>query len=297
MQQASDRTATYLGHGALSADVACRRCGYNLRGLRDDGRCPECGTPIGLSTQGDLLRFADPDWLFKIALGLKIILWMILVKIVIGVSSILIGDAVLAGLLWLSASCASFVGVWLMTEPDPSGIGEDPNLTARRIIRIALFLGIGGEALRMIADYSMTPGATATLLGILGVSAVLISLAGEFAKFVYYARLAARVPDDHSVRRANFLRWAYTITFGFLFVGGMVFGLSFGAAPVFRPTSVFICAMTSAGIAFIVFSFTTLILLFRLRRAIADQALLARRTWAAADHARAPTVDSERHRR
>lgn len=27
-------------------DMACIQCGYNLRGLNDEGRCPECGTPI-----------------------------------------------------------------------------------------------------------------------------------------------------------------------------------------------------------------------------------------------------------
>lgn len=29
----------------IENDVACPACGYNLRGLRMDGRCPECGRP------------------------------------------------------------------------------------------------------------------------------------------------------------------------------------------------------------------------------------------------------------
>ncbi len=44
--------------GSLAVDLKCKKCAYNLRGLREDGRCPECGTPVGLSTRGDLLRFA-----------------------------------------------------------------------------------------------------------------------------------------------------------------------------------------------------------------------------------------------
>ena len=46
--------------GRLDEDIACRKCGYNLRGLNKDGACPECGTAVGRSTQGDLLRFCDP---------------------------------------------------------------------------------------------------------------------------------------------------------------------------------------------------------------------------------------------
>ena len=36
--------------GQLDQDLACRRCGYNLRGLSTDGACPECGTAVGQST-------------------------------------------------------------------------------------------------------------------------------------------------------------------------------------------------------------------------------------------------------
>lgn len=27
-------------------NVTCTRCGYSLRGLAEDGRCPECGMPF-----------------------------------------------------------------------------------------------------------------------------------------------------------------------------------------------------------------------------------------------------------
>ena len=44
----------------LEDDLACLACGYNLRGLLPDGACPECGTAVGRSTHGNLLRFCDP---------------------------------------------------------------------------------------------------------------------------------------------------------------------------------------------------------------------------------------------
>lgn len=34
------------GHYEVSADIACIGCGYNLRGLRANGVCPECGQDI-----------------------------------------------------------------------------------------------------------------------------------------------------------------------------------------------------------------------------------------------------------
>ncbi|MCI0365823.1 MAG: serine/threonine protein kinase [Phycisphaerales bacterium] len=35
---------------AISTDLMCVRCGYQLRGTRADGRCPECATPVSEST-------------------------------------------------------------------------------------------------------------------------------------------------------------------------------------------------------------------------------------------------------
>ncbi len=59
----------------IDADVVCRCCSYNLRGLYPEGRCPECGTPVGISLQGDLLRFAEPAWVEILARGIRFILW------------------------------------------------------------------------------------------------------------------------------------------------------------------------------------------------------------------------------
>jgi len=47
--------------GNVVSDVPCRRCSYNLRGLNYAGRCPECGTAVGQSIYGNLLRFSDPE--------------------------------------------------------------------------------------------------------------------------------------------------------------------------------------------------------------------------------------------
>ena len=46
--------------GLVVADVPCRKCSYNLRGMNVASRCPECGAPVGVSVHGSLLRYSDP---------------------------------------------------------------------------------------------------------------------------------------------------------------------------------------------------------------------------------------------
>src|SRR4051794_532658 len=68
------RGAIHPQTGVVQKDLVCRKCGYNLRGLHIDTRCPECGTPVGFSTQGDLFRFCDPEWVHLLRKGVMLIL-------------------------------------------------------------------------------------------------------------------------------------------------------------------------------------------------------------------------------
>jgi hypothetical protein len=279
-------TELFDEHGVIAVDHECKRCSYNLRGLREDGRCPECGTPIGLSTTGDLLRYADPEWVGTVARGLTIILWMILVGIIVGLLDVgfeAIETPELGTILAFLAQLVSYYGVWLMTNPDPSGIGEDPYITARKVIRITLVVGLVSSALEPILP--TLPSKAAIVIAIIMILAAIVGLIGEFAKFVYYEKLAARIPNDALVRRARFLKWAFTVTFGVMAVTGGVAALvklwaRAGGPPV--GIGVLVCLMAPVGIAFIVFGIMTLFLLLRLRRAISEQARIARATWAAA---------------
>ncbi len=63
--------------GTVVAFVPCAPCGYDLRGLPADGRCPECGREIRCSLSPDRLMFADGAWLadLKRALALLGLAW------------------------------------------------------------------------------------------------------------------------------------------------------------------------------------------------------------------------------
>src|SRR5216110_2944357 len=72
--------------GNVVGDLTCRRCSYQLRGLNDKGKCPECGAPIAQSIYGDLLMYSDSRWVQMLALGVKIILWGILLTVIAAVA-------------------------------------------------------------------------------------------------------------------------------------------------------------------------------------------------------------------
>lgn len=54
----------------IDGDILCVSCAYNLRGLGEKGKCPECGIPIERSLWGDLLKYADASWLRRLRIGL-----------------------------------------------------------------------------------------------------------------------------------------------------------------------------------------------------------------------------------
>jgi len=203
--------------GVIATDIACRRCAYNLRGLREDGRCPECGTPVGLSTSGDLLRFADPDWVEKLARGVRLMLWGLLITIVV---SVIVGCIVgatgspemLTKVVSLLSGLLILYGAWLLTTPDPSRIGEDRYVTARRVIRFCLIAGLIGEAFEIAKDgISPAPWVLTILLTALAVILQLTGVVGEFAKFRYIENLADRIPNRKLASFARFMRWAFCI--------------------------------------------------------------------------------------
>jgi hypothetical protein len=103
-------------------DLPCRSCSYNLRTQPMKGLCPECGTPVELSLRGELLRGADPDWVSRLRLGCELAMW--------GAVSLYIIRIFWRGgfnteLIRLAATAVLAIGTWLLTAPDPSGIGED----------------------------------------------------------------------------------------------------------------------------------------------------------------------------
>ena len=272
---------------AVAADTPCRKCQYNLRGLSADGRCPECGTPVGFSVRGDLLRYSDPAWVGTLRVGVLCILWAIAVAIgggiIGGVATAMTGSRAPARLLPLGGTTVSLVGAWLLTTPDPSGIGEDRYGTSRKLIRVTLVVDVVHEFVQVVQQTVTVPPAAGLALAVVGGAAAIVGLVGKFATLNYLAKLARRLPDDALAARARLLMYGYTIP-----VSGIVLvGLAVQVVTRFggRSPAVVIgmvATMIPFGIALLVFGIMYLIMLVRFANAFDQQAKLARATWTAA---------------
>jgi len=297
-------------HGAIAGDLACRRCGYNLRGLNPAGRCPECGTPIGLSCHGDLLRFADPTWVETLARGARLILWGVLASMMGGIAGVILGAVAgqppLATVIMLGASSVGLWGAWLITRPDPSRVGEDKYVTDRKVVRFALLVGLATQGANLIAQTLPPPSLGMIVLPIIAVVAAIIGVVGQFAQLTYFHKLALRIPDPALSQRARRLRWAVLVTSGIAGVGAGAAALAgtstatttaVTSAPATTGRTVVVttavavapaglmgfgCVAAIAGLGALIVSLFVLRLIYRLRKAFRVQADLARETWAAA---------------
>ncbi|MEK6674215.1 MAG: hypothetical protein AABZ47_01010 [Planctomycetota bacterium] len=276
----------------IDVDISCRRCSYNLRGLTTLGRCPECGTPVGLSTQGDLLRFADPDWVKTLAKGAT---WII-VGFLLGLFSGCIAGGISAAtktqwplyVVMLIVNCISLYGTWLLTSPDPSHIGEDQYGKVRKMVRSIVLVGASNNLLGLMQHLTSWPWLIEVALGVLTLLISLVAVGGEFAKLLYFERLAKRIPNEFLVKRARLLRWAYVIVLGGSVVGGSVVALVVLSKGSPSPTTgglgslatAMIFVVGACGLLVLIIMLLIIILINHLRKAFNEQAEIARMIWA-----------------
>jgi predicted RNA-binding Zn-ribbon protein involved in translation (DUF1610 family) len=108
--------------GHLAQDTPCASCGYNLRGIALESRCPECGTSVGRSIRSDFMRYCHPAWVERLAAGMSWIIMSVLLGIVFGLVANLVerraGNDTLTSVLGLVSPAIGLVGAWMVTTPD-----------------------------------------------------------------------------------------------------------------------------------------------------------------------------------
>ena len=182
--------------------------------------------PIGLSCHGDLLRYHDPQWLSTLARGAAFILFGAVVLVVGLVGGITLnvttgGSPITLALVKALAGLVTFYGAWLITQPDPSGIGEDKYITERRVIRVTLLAALIGYVLEIFWEGGFKAGAWVLPLGIAKTVCHAVAIVSEVVRLTYYAKLAERLPAPDLARRARVLRWPVGLSWGLVIAGSM----------------------------------------------------------------------------
>jgi hypothetical protein len=209
--QFMDLPAPDLAASVVAIDQECMQCGYNLRGLSATGRCPECGQFVHQSMRGDLLRYANPEWLRKIKLGLNLMYHSIVLTIFAGIviGTIMVATGVM--LPWLltvvrtvSGFC-SYLALFLVTIQEPRVSLAEKQVTWRRVVRT---LAIANFTAVLITQ---TPFLVARMGAVFFNSVViaqgLLGLVLVFAYFAYAESFAPRIPDAKLARSTRILKW------------------------------------------------------------------------------------------
>jgi hypothetical protein len=195
-------------------DTPCRKCQYNLRSLSVEGRCPECGTPVGLSIKGDLLRYSVPSWLRTLRRGVV----CIIAGTVVGVGAfVVVGMLRYRGwpesLVWMASWVITYLGSWLLTMPDPGGLGEDQYGTSRKIIRFTLLFGVFSHLTSYAERFAAFLPNGYLVIQVINAAAMIASVVGQIAMLNYLRKIALRIPDERMARWAGFLTYTIGVTY------------------------------------------------------------------------------------
>lgn len=196
-------------------DCSCVTCGYNLRRMTRDTCCPECGTPVRLSLDGEKLSEADPIWLARVCRGIDLgykgniatlvsCIWLLVVTPLVPLAgrralaeSLIAGSALIGFTIGAIGICLSTCGSWLATTPELRKVEFGRLWILRRMARLS------GAAVSIVFVASI---AVVTMIFVVfvgrkdevpvAVSWFLVSLAAGLVsvKARYVAHLARRVP-------------------------------------------------------------------------------------------------------
>ena len=271
-----------------SLDVTCRKCRYDLRGMTRDSLCPECGAPVEFSLRSDLIRHSNPAWTGRLHSGAVVVLLGLAVMIVGYVvralnSRLRLVELLFPQLLILASSFIIATGFWLLTGPNPSGLGEDIYGKSRKFVRLAVSVGLiescwvaAQRKILLPPDFSLSITIAVTICGVVG-------WLGNIAEIHFLSNLATRIRDSHLEEHARSLRNKLGIPLGIAlsvsWCTRLQLALGFGMA-VSR--SILIPIDGVAMLFVLIYGTKYLLLINRFRKQLKAQAILARQLWTSA---------------
>ena len=212
----------YDAEGRFDQDLPCLKCSYNLRTLRDDAHCPECGASIPEMAKTGWLFQCDTAWLLRLGLA-TVSIGVAMVCCALYMSAILeitasrkdpeVHPFVMLGLY--VAPIAGLIGFWEGTAPQRRG-------------------GFLQGRMRRLARWTVALGLVCLLLALLvtglprGLKVLVVSFSvaclgvGAWATITYAASLAAKIPAPRLAKQVRVVGWGLTACFfslGFAIAG------------------------------------------------------------------------------
>lgn len=275
--------------GRIDEDVHCRSCGYNLRGLDLDSRCPECGASVGMSVYGDFLRYSDPDWVGRLSKGMDLIVYAIALAIFGGLATLLVvlaSEAMWGGalepvvawvvVLYMVVAVLMLRGIWLLTTLDPAKPLEETDVV-RNVARYGLLVNWALSILAMVLSLA----SVVIAIG-LQIIANVASLAGFIAIFIYVRRLALRLPDEGLAKQTRIVMWGLVVGTVINLLGTLIEVSTASSTTPGGSNGV----SAIGGLTIFVFAIWSLLLIDKYRKRFREAATQARDTWAARPAAR-----------
>ena len=216
----------------VAEDRPCRRCGYNVRGLRLGGRCPECGTALGVGGRprgAAAINDAPVEHLSSLRTGSLLMLvggpvGTAAFVAAVQAEQLVSGNAFTRpiGLIATAGFLAWAVGAWLVHSPTPSPQvtkARSPWRTTNRLLAFAPAVTCGCLHVQLSFGPRLEWLIAAAFM-------LLVSLAG-FLSFCYYASsLCEWAGDDDTAER-------FRVSGFVAIIGGLLFGLAFSGTLVF----------------------------------------------------------------
>ncbi len=216
----------------IAEDRPCRRCGYNIRGLRVGGRCPECGTAVrvvGRPRGEAAINDAPIEHLHALRTGSLLMLLggpvgTAAFVVAIQTEQISNGNAFTAsiGLVATLGLLAWAVGAWMVHSPAPSprtGEARSAWQMTNRLLAFAPVVTCGCLYMQLFLGPRLEWLIAAAIM-------LVVSLAG-FLSFCYYASsLCLWAGDDETAER-------FRVSGFVAIIGGILFGLAFSGTLVF----------------------------------------------------------------
>ena len=217
-----------------TTDVPCRSCGFNLRGLSPDGRCPECGAAVARSIRGDHLIYSDPAYLDGLRQGILCILVSAIIQCSLILIGIMVGIVIVIGVAndWFTMTSTppmlavgpdylmipfvmlALYGWWKFSSPDPAVQSGDRGDRPRRIVRATTAILVVATMLNVaMKSFAIsTPSVQPYSEGIETIHG-LTFITQFFASLLYIMWLAPRIPSPEIRKTAKRYLWLLPLLF------------------------------------------------------------------------------------